>query len=61
MATIIKVANEQEIVRKLSSYIEKISNDAILNRGKFFVGLSGKIYTLFCNNMFLLLLKLVSY
>ncbi|XP_039745850.1 6-phosphogluconolactonase [Pararge aegeria] len=41
MSTIIKVANEQEIIKKLSSYIEKISNDAILNRGKFFVGLSG--------------------
>lgn len=39
--TIIKVADEQELIKKLSSYIEKISNDAILNRGKFFVGLSG--------------------
>ncbi|CAK1589818.1 unnamed protein product [Parnassius mnemosyne] len=41
MTTVIKVANEQEIIKKLSSYIEKISNDAILNRGHFFVGLSG--------------------
>ncbi|CAG4966257.1 unnamed protein product [Colias eurytheme] len=39
--TTIKVANEQEIIKKLSSYVEKISNDAIHNRGKFFVGLSG--------------------
>ncbi|XP_013186356.1 6-phosphogluconolactonase [Amyelois transitella] len=39
--TTIKVSNEQEIINKLSSYIEKISGDAILNRGKFFVGLSG--------------------
>lgn len=39
--TTITVANDQEIIKKLSSYIEKISNDAIHNRGKFFVGLSG--------------------
>ncbi|CAH2058350.1 unnamed protein product, partial [Iphiclides podalirius] len=39
--TVIKVADEQEIITKLSSYVEKISNDAILNRGRFFVGLSG--------------------
>ncbi|XP_041971412.1 6-phosphogluconolactonase [Aricia agestis] len=39
--TIIKVSNEQEIIKKLSSYIEKIANDSILNRGKFYVGLSG--------------------
>ncbi|CAK1547817.1 unnamed protein product [Leptosia nina] len=39
--TTITVANEEEIIRKLSSYIEKISNDAIHNRGKFYVGLSG--------------------
>ena len=45
--TIIKVADEQELIKKLSSYIEKISNDAILNRGKFFVGLSGKFLKVF--------------
>ncbi|XP_045455199.1 6-phosphogluconolactonase [Melitaea cinxia] len=39
--TTIKVANEDELIKKLSLYIEKISNDAILNRGKFFIGLSG--------------------
>ncbi|VVC95757.1 unnamed protein product [Leptidea sinapis] len=39
--TTIKVENEAEIIKKLSSYIEKISNDAITNRGKFYVGLSG--------------------
>ncbi|XP_072946587.1 6-phosphogluconolactonase [Epargyreus clarus] len=41
MTTIIKVANEQEIITKLGTYIEKISNDAINNRGAFYVGLSG--------------------
>ncbi|XP_026491965.2 6-phosphogluconolactonase [Vanessa tameamea] len=39
--TTVKVANEQELIKKLSSYVEKISNDSINNRGKFFVGLSG--------------------
>ncbi|CAH4029751.1 6-phosphogluconolactonase [Pieris brassicae] len=39
--TTITVANEQDIIKKLSSYIEKISNDAIHNRGKFYIGLSG--------------------
>ncbi|OWR51320.1 6-phosphogluconolactonase [Danaus plexippus plexippus] len=39
--TIIKVADEAGIINKLTSYVEKISNDAILNRGKFFIGLSG--------------------
>ncbi|NP_001091839.1 6-phosphogluconolactonase [Bombyx mori] len=39
--TIIKVIDEEEIIRKLSTYIQKISNDAILNRNKFVVGLSG--------------------
>ncbi|CAH2098101.1 unnamed protein product [Euphydryas editha] len=39
--TTIKVGNEEELIKKLASYIEKISNDAILNREKFFVGLSG--------------------
>ncbi|XP_053620168.1 6-phosphogluconolactonase [Plodia interpunctella] len=39
--TTIKVSNEQEIINRLASYIEKISSDAIRNRGKFFVGLSG--------------------
>ncbi|XP_068624058.1 6-phosphogluconolactonase [Battus philenor] len=39
--TTIKVSNEQEIIKKLASYVEKISNDAILNRGQFFIGLSG--------------------
>ncbi|KPI98633.1 6-phosphogluconolactonase [Papilio xuthus] len=39
--TTIKVKNEQEIIKKLSSYVEKISNDAIVNRGRFYIGLSG--------------------
>ncbi|XP_063627562.1 6-phosphogluconolactonase [Cydia splendana] len=39
--TIIKVANEGEVISKLSMYVEKISNDAIYNRGKFYIGLSG--------------------
>ncbi|XP_063545515.1 6-phosphogluconolactonase [Cydia strobilella] len=39
--TIIKVANESEVISKLSMYVEKISNDAIYNRGKFYIGLSG--------------------
>lgn len=40
--TTIKVRDESEIINKLSSYIEKISNDAINTRGQFYVGLSGK-------------------
>lgn len=39
--TTIKVRDEQEIINKLASYIEKISNDAINSRGRFYVGLSG--------------------
>ncbi|CAG9792580.1 unnamed protein product [Diatraea saccharalis] len=39
--TTIKVNDEQEIINKLSSYIQKISSDSIHNRGKFYVGLSG--------------------
>ncbi|CAB3237784.1 unnamed protein product [Arctia plantaginis] len=39
--TTIKVNDEQELINKLASYIEKISNDSIYNRGKFYVGLSG--------------------
>lgn len=39
--TIIKVANETEVISKLSMYVEKISHDAIYNRGKFYIGLSG--------------------
>ncbi|KAM3958735.1 6-phosphogluconolactonase [Aphomia sociella] len=39
--TTIKVKNEQEIINKLSSYVEKISKDAIYSRGKFYVGVSG--------------------
>ncbi|XP_059062720.1 6-phosphogluconolactonase [Achroia grisella] len=39
--TTIKVRDEQEIINKLVLYIEKISNDAINTRGKFYVGLSG--------------------
>ncbi|XP_063374542.1 6-phosphogluconolactonase [Cydia amplana] len=39
--TIIKVANESEVISKLSMYVEKISNDAIYNRGKFYIALSG--------------------
>lgn len=42
MTTIIKVSDEKEIINRLSSYVEKISNDAINNRGRFYVGLSGK-------------------
>ncbi|KOB73366.1 6-phosphogluconolactonase, partial [Operophtera brumata] len=41
MTTIIKVSDEKEIINRLSSYVEKISNDAINNRGRFYVGLSG--------------------
>ncbi|CAH0598427.1 unnamed protein product [Chrysodeixis includens] len=40
MTTII-VNDEQELINKLASYIEKISNDSIQNRGKFYIGLSG--------------------
>lgn len=40
--TTIKVNDEQELINKLTSYIEKISNDSIYNRGKFYIGLSGK-------------------
>lgn len=40
--TLIKVADENEVISKLASYTEKISNDAISKRGKFFIGLSGK-------------------
>ncbi|KAG6443453.1 6-phosphogluconolactonase [Manduca sexta] len=39
--TIIKVSDEQEIINKLTSYVQKISNDAIYNRGNFYIGLSG--------------------
>ncbi|XP_075991728.1 6-phosphogluconolactonase-like [Anticarsia gemmatalis] len=39
--TTIKVSDEQELIGKLASYIEKISNDSIYNRGKFYIGLSG--------------------
>ncbi|CAH0403480.1 unnamed protein product [Chilo suppressalis] len=39
--TTIKVNDEQEIINKLSSYIQKISSDSIHSRGKFFIGLSG--------------------
>ncbi|KAJ0171993.1 hypothetical protein K1T71_012756 [Dendrolimus kikuchii] len=39
--TVIKVKDEQELINKLASYIEKISNDAIENQRKFFIGLSG--------------------
>ncbi|KAL0811136.1 hypothetical protein ABMA28_010396 [Loxostege sticticalis] len=39
--TTIKVSDEQEIISRLSSYVQKISNDAIHNRGKFYIGLSG--------------------
>lgn len=39
--TTIKVNDEQELIGKLTSYIEKISNDSIYNRGKFYIGLSG--------------------
>lgn len=38
---IIKVKDEQELIGKLASYIEKISNDASEIRKKFFIGLSG--------------------
>lgn len=48
--TIIKVADEREIITKLASYVEKISNDAIQNRGKFLVGLSGN-YLHFSNSL----------
>ncbi|XP_026740725.1 6-phosphogluconolactonase [Trichoplusia ni] len=40
MTTII-VNDEQDLINKLVSYIEKISNDSIQNRGKFYIGLSG--------------------
>lgn len=40
--TTIKVSDETELINKLASYIEKISNDSIYNRGKFYIGLSGK-------------------
>ncbi|XP_037966841.2 6-phosphogluconolactonase [Plutella xylostella] len=39
--TVIKVVDENEVISKLASYTEKISNDAISKRGKFFIGLSG--------------------
>ncbi|KAF9806590.1 hypothetical protein SFRURICE_012127 [Spodoptera frugiperda] len=39
--TTIVVNDEQELVTKLASKIEKIANDAIENRGKFYVGFSG--------------------
>lgn len=42
MATIL-VCKEEELITKLSSHIEQIANDAIENRGKFFVGFSGKL------------------
>lgn len=42
MTTII-VNDEQDLINKLVSYIEKISNDSIQNRGKFYIGLSGKL------------------
>ncbi|KAJ2944950.1 hypothetical protein O0L34_g1847 [Tuta absoluta] len=38
---VIKVADEQAIISKLESYVQKLSNDAIHNRGKFYIGLSG--------------------
>lgn len=41
--TTIKVSDEGEIISKLASYVEKISNDAINSRGKFFIGLSGEL------------------
>ncbi|KAJ8708555.1 hypothetical protein PYW08_009937 [Mythimna loreyi] len=40
MATIL-VCKEEELITKLASHIEQIANDAIENRGKFFVGFSG--------------------
>lgn len=40
MTTII--VSDEELVNKLASYIEKISNDAIDSRGKFYIGVSGK-------------------
>ncbi|KAL4702441.1 hypothetical protein ACJJTC_017647 [Scirpophaga incertulas] len=39
--TTIKVHNEQDIINKLTLYIQKISNDSIYTRGKFYIGLSG--------------------
>lgn len=45
--TTIKVSDEQEIISRLSSYVQKISNDAIHNRGKFYIGLSGKFSFIF--------------
>lgn len=40
--TSVIVCKEEEIITKLSSQIEQIANDAIENRGKFFIGFSGK-------------------
>ncbi|GBP54772.1 6-phosphogluconolactonase [Eumeta japonica] len=39
--TVIKVTDGQDVINKLSNYIEKISNNAIDLRGKFYIGLSG--------------------
>lgn len=35
-------ANEQEVIDNLKKSLEKLSNDAIAAKGKFFVGFSGK-------------------
>lgn len=34
---------EQEVLKKLQDLIELIANESINNRGKFFIGFSGKI------------------
>lgn len=60
MTTIIKVSDEREIINRLSSYVEKISNDAINNRGRFYVGLSGE-YLKFSNFPFNVVFVLQSF
>lgn len=42
--TIIKVCEEEELITHIATTIEQIANDAIENRGKFYVGFSGKLY-----------------